>query len=225
MQRPKLLDLFCGAGGAACGYVRAGFDVHGVDHRPQKNYLRSGASSFTQADAMEFCCEHGREFDAIHASPPCQGYSALAAMHKERRWPMMIDAVREMLKAIGRPYVIENVETAPLQGHSDLFGGHGVVLCGSMFGLGVKRGHLRRHRIFETSFPVGQPTCRHRGPAVGVYGHGGHTGKHRMLYRDEAAEAMDIDWMNRDEMCQAIPPAYTEYVGRQLIRQIATVES
>jgi DNA (cytosine-5)-methyltransferase 1 len=146
-------------------------------------------------------------------------------MHPGRKWPKLIDQVRSMLKASGKPYVIENVETAPLNRESDLFGNHGVMLCGSMFGLGVARGYLRRHRIFETSFPLHQLSCNHKGPAVGVYGHGGHTGKHRMLYRAEAAIALGIDWMTRDEMCQAIPPAYTEWIGRALLRVVHKANS
>jgi DNA (cytosine-5)-methyltransferase 1 len=216
----KLLDLFCAAGGAGEGYRRAGFDITGVDIKPQPN----NPHRFIQADALEYLAEHGPEFDAVHASPPCQGYSTLRAMHPTREYPMLIDAVRDSLFKLGAPYVIENVENAPLQDHSDLFGNHGVMLCGSMFGLKVERGFLRRHRIFETSFPVPQPACNHKGPAVGVYGHGGHTGKHRMLYRDEAAKAMGINWMNRDEMCQAIPPAYTEYIGRFLMEHVMKEE-
>lgn len=202
ITRPRLLDLFCCAGGAGEGYRRAGFDVTGVDIERQPN----NPHHFVQADALEYLSAHGHEFDAIHASPPCQGYSNLRAMHPGKEYPMLIEPVREWLKQIGKPYVIENVEGAPLQKYSDLFNNHGVVLCGSMFGLGVERGFLRRHRIFETSFPLPQLACNHRGPAVGVYGHGGRSGKHRMLYRKEAAAAMRIDWMNRDELCQAIPP-------------------
>lgn len=212
----SLLDLFCCAGGAGEGYRRAGFTVTGVDKVPQKN----NPHTFIQGDALEYLEAHGHEYDAIHASPPCQGYSTLRAMHPDKEWPLLIKPTRELLKATGKPYVIENVEGAPLQDHSDLFGNHGVMLCGSMFGLGVERGYLRRHRLFETSFPVPQPVCRHQGRAVGVYGHGGHTGKHRMLYRAEAAEALQIDWMNRDEMCQAIPPAYTKYIGRHLMAAV-----
>ncbi len=212
-MKPKLLDLFCKAGGASIGYQCAGFEVEGVDIEPQPNY----PSEFHQADAMRYPLEG---FAAFHASPPCQGYSVLSAMHPRMEWEKLIEPVREMLKTTGKPYVIENVETAPLNKRPDLFGNYGVVLCGSMFGLGVERGYLRRHRIFETSFPVPQPICRHKGCAVGVYGHGGHTGKHRMLYRAEAAEAMGIDWMNRDEMCHAIPPAYTEYIGKYLMKAI-----
>jgi DNA (cytosine-5)-methyltransferase 1 len=210
------LDLFCGAGGAGEGYRRAGFEVTGVDIKPQPH----NPHRFILGDALEFLREHGREFDFIHASPPCQGYSTLAAMHPGKTWPKLIDQVRSMVKETGKSYVIENVETAPLRRESDLFGNHGVMLCGSMFGLGVARGFLRRHRIFETSFAVPQPACKHVGKAVGVYGHGGHTGKRRMLYREEAAKATGIDWMNRDEMCQAIPPAYTEYLGRQVLAQL-----
>lgn len=210
--RPKILDLFCKAGGAGEGYNRAGFDVTGVDIEHQKN----NPHRFIQGDALEYLAGHGYEFDAIHASPPCQGYSKLKAMHPGKEYPMLIEPVRDLLKKIGKPFIIENVEGAPLTSYTDLFGNHEVMLCGSMFGLGVERGYLRRHRIFETSFPVPQPFCNHKGPAVGVYGHGGHSKKHRMLYKNEASKAMDIDWMTRDELCQAIPPAYTEYIGLHL---------
>lgn len=210
---PRLLDLFCCAGGAGEGYRRAGFDVTGVDIKQQPN----NPHRFIQADALDYLREHGKHFDAIHASPPCQGYSVLKAMHHEKSYPMLVAQVRDLLVQTGRPFVIENVPGAPLQAFSDLFGNHGVMLCGSMFGLGIARGYLRRHRLFETTFPIPQPKCKHRGVAVGVYGHGGHSGKHRMLYRKEAAEAMCIDWMSRDEITQAIPPAYTEYVGRHLM--------
>jgi DNA (cytosine-5)-methyltransferase 1 len=211
---PTLLDLFCKAGGAGEGYRRSGFDVTGVDIESQPN----NPHRFICADALEYLEAHGHEYDAIHASPPCQGYSNLKAMHPGKKYPMLIEPVRTMLQKIGKPYVIENVPGSPLITYSDLFGFHGVMLCGSMFDLKCSRGWLRRHRNFETSFPIVQPTCNHpKSPAVGVYGHGGHSGKHRMLYRDEASEAMRINWMNRDEMCQAIPPAYTEFIGRYLI--------
>lgn len=209
----RCLDLFCCAGGAGEGYRRAGFDVTGVDILPQSH----NPHRFIQGDAIEFLYQHGHEYDFIHASPPCQGYSTLAALHPGKKWPKLIALVRSLLKATGKPFAIENVETAPLNRESDLFGNHGVMLCGSMFGLGVQRGFLRRHRIFETSFAIPQPICKHVGKAVGVYGHGGHTGKHRMLYRDEAAKAMGINWMNRDEMCQAVPPAYTEWIAKQFL--------
>jgi DNA (cytosine-5)-methyltransferase 1 len=206
MKRPKGLDLFCGAGGCSKGYDEADFDMTGVDLYPQRHY----PYQFVQADWAEYLAEHWREYDFIHASPPCQGYSQLAAMHpmKAATYPKLIEPVRQALRTTGLPYAIENVESAPLSG---------VVLCGSMFDLRVERGWLRRHRRFETSFSVVQPKCVHGpGPAVGVYGHGGHSGKHRMLKRDEAAEIMRIDWMNRDELAQAIPPAYTRFIGVQL---------
>jgi len=211
MKRPLLLDLFCGAGGCAVGYHRAGFEVVGVDVKPQPRY----PFVMVIANAMRPPF-HMAAFDAIHASPPCQRYSVLAAMHPGSNYPDLLPQTRALLQSSGRPYVIENVETAPMDRHSGLFG-FGVVLCGSMFGLGVSRGYLRRHRCFETSFPVAQPRCRHSGNAVGVYGHGGHSGKRRMLYRKEAAQAMGIDWMTRDEMTQAIPPAYTKFIGEHLM--------
>ncbi len=214
MSKPRILDLFCGAGGAAMGLHRAGFEVVGVDIKPQKNF----PFEFHQADAMTYPLEG---FDAYWASPPCQGYSSLSAMHKGMEWPLLIEPVRYLLAATGQPYIIENVEGAPLASRPDLFGVMGVMLCGSMFGLRVERGYLRRHRLFETSFEVAQLQCHHVGKAVGVYGHGGHTGKHRMLYRAEASLALDIDWMNRDEMCQSIPPAYSKYIGEQLLRALA----
>lgn len=204
MSKRKGLDLFCGGGGCSVGYARAGFAMIGVDINPQPHF----PYRFVQADALTYLLEHWREYDLIHASPPCQGYSQLAAMHPGREYPKLIDQVRRALQDTGKPYVIENVERAPLSG---------VILCGSMFGLRIERGYLRRHRRFETSFPVTQPICAHDGPAVGVYGHGGHSGKHRMCNKAEAAEIMQIDWMNRDELAQAIPPTYTEYIGNCLI--------
>ncbi|MDD5701592.1 MAG: hypothetical protein PHU23_06020 [Dehalococcoidales bacterium] len=220
-EKPLLYDVYCCQGGATKGYQKAGFRVIGIDHKPQPHYI---GDSFILMDALEFLDRYLKgEFeraDAFHASPPCQGYSVLAAMHPDLTWDKLIDPTRKRLKETASPYVIENVETAPLSRCPDLFGNKGVVLCGSMFGLKITRGYLRRHRIFETSFFVPQPPCNHSGKAVGVYGHGGHTGKLRMLYRQEASEAMRIDWMNRDEMCQAIPSAYTEFIGKHLMNHL-----
>lgn len=213
-MKPRLLDLFCGAGGAARGYQQAGFYVVGIDNRPQPRYA---GDEFVQADALTFPLEG---FDVIHASPPCQAYSRLAAMHRERDYPDLIAVTSTLLTAVNVPYVIENVEGAPLARHPQLNGIWGIFLCGSMFGLGVERGYLRRHRLFESNVALAQPQCRHRGPAVGVYGHGGYTGKHRMLYRAEAAQAMQTSWMTRDEMTQAIPPAYTKYIGGFLMSHL-----
>ena len=217
----RLLDLFCGAGGAAMGYSRAGFDeIVGVDNRPMPRY----PFTFVQADALEYVAEHGKEFDAIHASPPCQAYSVLRRANPEADYPDLIEPTRRTLEAVGTPWVIENVPGAPLR--------FTVVLCGSMFQLGSGARQLRRHRLFETSVLILQPSCLHRGEAIGVYGGGPvsrytfENGAKRDYYHrrggyqgrvDEKIEAMAITWMNAVELSQAIPPAYTEFIGRQLI--------
>ncbi len=216
-MKPKLLDLFCGAGGAAMGYSRAGFDIVGVDIKPQPHY----PFPFVQADALEYVAEHGREFDAIHASPPCQGYSIASNVHRNRgkKYPLLIGDVRSALIYAGRPWIIENVKGSPLGG---------ITLCGTMFGLGVFR-----HRIFEAPFALMQPD---HVPHDGKIGDGkyfsvaGGAGRwkswgtvHRNVSKGTAAqwrEAMGIDWMTRDEIKEAIPPAYTEYIGRQLMAYI-----
>jgi DNA (cytosine-5)-methyltransferase 1 len=243
VDRPRLLDLFCGAGGCAVGYHRAGFDVVGVDIKPQKRY----PFEFHQADALEFAAEHGHEFDAIHASPPCQGYSRMRHLPwlRGREYPLLVEPCRELLESLGLPWIIENVEDAPLGG---------AVLCGMMFGLKVYR-----HRRFESSrLLLYPPHLKHReiigrgrnlndrtnassngwvslpskgrklfcgrtdgerGPVNhnyhgdGIITIGGHNFK-----ASAARAAMQIDWMTRNELAQAIPPAYTEYLGRQLIR-------
>jgi DNA (cytosine-5)-methyltransferase 1 len=214
MDKPRLLDLFCGAGGAARGYQMAGFYVVGVDHKPQPRYA---GDEFVQGDALEYCREHGHEFDAIHASPPCQAYSRLQVLWRNDH-PDLVGETRSALLAIGKPYVIENVVGAPLV--------NATLLCGTMFGLGLAdgRGYLRRHRLFESPFvslltaPCSHPTGRR---AVGVYGHtGGSTrrgsGNH-FWYLPDWREAMGIYWMSRDELAQAIPPAYTHHIGAQLM--------
>lgn len=206
---PVLLDLFCKAGGAGMGYHRAGFDVVGVDIEPQPNY----PFEFVQADAMTFDL---RGFDAIHASPPCQGYSK-AMRHLSRGAAMLIDETRERLNASGVPWVIENVQGAPLTTCTTLFGEHGVILCGSMFGL-----KLWRHRLFETSFAIRPPqACDHREPPINPtrrssaakvreeYGMNPET-----VWRAE----MDVPWMGKDEARQAIPPSFTEWIGRQMLK-------
>jgi DNA (cytosine-5)-methyltransferase 1 len=211
-ERPLLLDLFCGAGGCAVGYHRAGFDVVGVDLNPQPNY----PFEFHRADAFEFLAAHGWRFAAVHASPPCQGYSSVTRLRGSAGdHPDLIGPLRQALAASGRPYVIENVPQSPLRDPT--------TLCGSAFGLGV-----RRHRLFETPNRVPSPPCRHaeQGVPVGVYGHpkGGESSSRRGRGRkpDEAAwgRAMGIDWMNWRELAQAIPPAYTEYVGRHLMEHL-----
>jgi DNA (cytosine-5)-methyltransferase 1 len=204
-RKPRLLDLFCGAGGAAMGYSRAGFEVVGVDIKPQPHY----PFEFHQADALEYVAEHGREFDAIHASPPCQAYAITNNIWKKRdAYPMLIEPTRDLLVASGLPYVIENVPGAPLIDP--------VILCGDMFGLRVIR-----HRLFESSVFMLHPVhVKHTARAS--YGRTPKNGEHFTIsghFGDVAGgrKAMGIDWMTRDELAQAIPPAYTEWIGAQLI--------
>ena len=209
-RRPRLLDLFSGAGGAAVGYHRAGFEVVGVDHVPQKHY----PFEFHQADAFEYCRERGQEFDVIHASPPCQAYSKMACLRPDKQHPDLVSATRTSLMATGRHYVIENVPGAPLR--------NAIILCGSMFGLRSSRGYLQRHRLFECTIAIMVPECRHVGHAIGVYGGGGSS---RLRSRTainvaEARELMGIDWMPRDSLSQAIPPAYTEFLSKQLLEAL-----
>jgi DNA (cytosine-5)-methyltransferase 1 len=223
MNRPRLLDLFCGAGGAAVGYHRAGFDVTGVDTRPQPRY----PFAFHQADATFPLVG----FDAIHASPPCQGYSRMRHLPwlAGRDYPLLIDPVRERLQAADVPWVIENVEDAPLIRSAALFGIHGVLLCGTMFKIPIYR-----HRPFESNVLMAQPAHKRHGDVIrrgrqfgdrgripvrrGVTawqedgGVGGHMGN-----VDRVRLAMGIDWMTGDELSQAIPPAYTEFIGAQLL--------
>jgi DNA (cytosine-5)-methyltransferase 1 len=210
MMRPKLLDLFCGAGGAAVGYHRAGFEVIGVDTAPQKNY----PFEFHQGDALHYLAEHWDEFDASHASPPCQRWSTMSACRPglSEDYPDLIAATRGLLDLTRLPYVIENVPGSPVR--PDL------TLCGQMFGL-----ELYRHRLFESNALLSHPEHPpHRVPAsraghwrpgtvMSVSGHVSPIAK--------AREVMGIDWMTRAELAESIPPAYTEHIGRQLIEQIA----
>ncbi len=208
----KLLDLFCGAGGAARGYADAGFEqIVGIDHKPQRHY----PYQFVQADALEYLAKYGREFDVIHSSPPCQAYSTLRrAIQPQRDYPDLLGPTRNTLIMTGKPWIIENVRGAPLL--------QPVMLCGTMFGL-----RLFRHRYFETSmFLLGPPHQSHRalglraprtsrvpgpGEVWSIYGHFSGV--------KEAGIAMGIDWMNRAELAQAIPPAYTEWIGRRILEQ------
>jgi DNA (cytosine-5)-methyltransferase 1 len=205
-MRPRLLDLFAGAGGCSAGYHRAGFEVVGVDINPQPNF----PFEFVQADALEF--QLG-EFDAVHASPPCQFASDLR--HRTGKdYPDLVTPTRIVLKASGLPYVIENVSARVLE--------NPVMLCGSMFGLGANGRQLRRHRYFECNFPVMVPSCQHNGEPVGVYGTGGG-GQMTRGYKgtpDEYREAMGIDWASRAEIAQAIPPVYCEHIGGYLLAEV-----
>lgn len=202
---PRLLDLFCGAGGAAVGYRRAGFDVVGVDLRPQPRY----PFTFHQADALTFDLAG---FDVVHASPPCQRWSALNKQLR-RPHPDLIGPTRDRLVGWGGPWIMENVPGAPLRAD--------VLLCGRMFGLGVKR-----HRLFETwdGYRPWTPFHDDRGPFVGVYGHPGGTHRRRPGESKgttaEWREAMGIDWMTAGELAQAIPPAYTEWIALEVLARV-----
>lgn len=193
------------------GYARAGFEVVGVDIRPQPYY----PFRFLLGDALTACRDWGAEYDAIHASPVCQGHSTMTNVSRARGnikvYDNQIPLLRALLVATGRPWSIENVVGAPLDSP--------ITLCGSMFGLAV-----RRHRGFELSW-VGAPpapcTCRQR-KNTAVYGKrpGDRLpdGVHRARDLQEGQAAMGIDWMPWQPLTQAIPPAYTEYVGQQLLR-------
>lgn len=211
MTRPLLLDLFCGAGGAAMGYYRAGFDVIGVDIVPQPNY----PFPMIVADAMTFPL--GR-VDAIHASPPCQDHSVLQSPRHGTRW--MLAATVDRLAANGQPWVVENVG-----GSARTMGGQWSVLCGSSFGLGV-----RRHRLFRSSALLLVPRCRHDLQPAPVDVTGGGPDYARLQRRGvpnrkpetlhAARVAMGIDWMTRSELSQAIPPAFTHLIGEQLFAYV-----
>ena len=211
----RILDLFSGPGGAAIGYAQAGFEVVGVDLFPQPNY----PFAWIQADALALDPRFLRFFDAIHASPPCQAHTAMKTMHNAKAHADLIAPTRRLLQATGLPWVMENVVGAPLV--------DAVTLCGTMFGLGAGGYDLQRHRLFETSFPVGQPECRHtRGrPVLGVYG--GHV-RNRKRWNGSAdrgvadpsyadgCEAMGLHGLTLGELSQAIPPAFTRHIGAAL---------
>lgn len=209
---PRLLDLFCGAGGAATGYARAGWEVVGVDNKYQPHY----PFAFLWDDAIRVLRTWtGNEgFDAIHASPPCQAYSVASQGLRNRGkiYPDILATVRDLMPA-NVPWVIENVPGAPMRVDYKL--------CGCMFGL-----ELRRERWFETSwggFDL-RPACSHNGPVPSVTGTGTPTWvREKLGYNPTIAHyraSMGIDWMNRAELSQAVPPAYTTYMGRQLLEHL-----
>lgn len=214
MGQPRLLDLFCGAGGAAMGYHRAGFEVVGIDINFQPNY----PFEFHQADAMTWPLDG---FDAIHASPPCQFYSKGAkragttGRHRD-----LISSVRERFLTAAVPHVIENIE----QARDRLI--EPVTLCGAMFGLGVLR-----HRCFEASVALTVPPHLEHRRQVGdgyvtVTGHTGGSSRRDGWTNgtvDAWRAAMGVHWMTAHELAQAIPPAFTEHIGRQLIGSFEAV--
>lgn len=212
----RLLDLYCGIGGAGKGYMDAGFEVVGVDIEPQPDY----PAEFHQSDAVDFLMEHHSEFDFVHASPPCQYHSALTkGTNAGRVYLDLVPRTRDALLEVGVPYIMENVAGATIR--KDLF------LCGEMFGLNVLR-----HRYFETSLDLDQPFHpKHRGrtrgwrhgeyfdgPYIAVYGKGGGKGS-----VPEWQDAMGIHWTNkRKGIAEAIPPKYTQYLGRQIRQQLCS---
>lgn len=210
-MKPRLLDLFCGAGGAGMGYGRAGFEVVGVDCVRQDSY----PFEFVQADALTYPLDG---FDAIHASPPCKRFTVARKVAAARATlfdphPDLLTPTRGRLRASGLLYVIENVVGAPMVDP--------VMLCGSSFGLAV-----RRHRLFESNAPLVGSVCRHddQPHPVGVYGNGGAWtrtapgGGGVKVAGHDAAVALGIDWTDRQpELAQAIPPAYTQWIGAQLL--------
>jgi len=227
-MKPRLLDLFCKAGGAGKGYADAGFDVVGVDIEPQPNY----PFEFHQADALDFM--RGllatreivgitpRSFVVVHASPPCQAFTKYRNTGNVGAYPDLIAPVRAALKATGVPYVIENVEGAPLE--------NPVKLCGTGFGLDV-----RRHRLFESNVAMFGMPCAHGRHAAKRFPGGRskeQTGSSRGLARatvevgtwdiplEVQQRAMGIDWMTLEELSEAIPPAYTEHIGGYLLAEV-----
>ncbi len=222
-MKRKGLDLYCGAGGCSVGYVRAGLEMTGVDINPQPHY----PYRFVQADALTYLAEHWREYDFIHASPPCQFATSLRSLHARHEYINWIPQTRDALQQTGLPYVIENVAGARVHLRSP------VMLCGTMFGLRTGDADLWRHRLFEINGPLFLvPSCQHRNRVIGIYG--GHERNRRVITvvghtggkstrlstngftKDERNAAMGIDWMTQAELSQAIPPAYTEFIGRQL---------
>lgn len=196
----KILDLFCCAGGASVGYHRAGFEVVGVDIDPQPHY----PFEFHQADALTFPID---DFDAVHASPPCQAYT-IAQRLRGNEHPDLVAPVRHRLRGSGLPWVIENVVGAPLN--------NPIMLCGEAFDLGVYR-----HRLFESNVSlVGKPCCHDR--PISKMGRPVHGYEMMHVVGNfsgvaEARSRMGIDWMTRNELRESIPPAYTQWIGAQIL--------
>lgn len=201
----KILDLFCGGGGMAYGYSLVGFEVVGVDLQPQPSF----PFEFVQADALDYLEKNSHRFDLISASPPCQAYSLACRVWKDKDYPDLIAATRDLLKQSDKPYVIENVPNSPLI--------NPVQLCGTAFGLMSKR-----HRLFETNFKVHPVKCRHDFPTVEL----GHRPKRWQEYIEPVGHFSDVEyarlatglfWMKQKELAQAIPPLFSAYIGSQFL--------
>jgi DNA (cytosine-5)-methyltransferase 1 len=220
LTRPLIADFYCGAGGAGAGYERAGFRVVGIDVKPQPHF----PFEFIEHDAIELMDSwlagennYGLElgdFAAWTGSPPCDDFTKARRMTGiDHGTAWLLPATRERFEKSGLPWVIENVDDAPLR--PDL------IVCGCMVGLP----RLKRERWFETSWHAFdlRPVCYHPQPAIPVLGHGvtsHYRKKHGSPTIAERRKAMGISWMNRDELALAIPPAYTEYVGGLLMEEL-----
>lgn len=228
--KPVLIDLFCGAGGATRGYQRAGFHVIGVDLSPMPNYC---GDEFIQGDAMVLLkawasCGLSERPQVIHASPPCQDHSITAQLHPRNvhgtGW--MLGETISLLRRIGLQeadrghdiaWVVENVERARISMPDAL------KLCGTEFGCEYvcRNGRtmdLRRHRLFLSNVPLmGAGGCQHRHQPASIVGHFPSSKLQSGFSRDDAKALMGIDWMTAQELTQAIPPAYTEFIGGQVL--------
>ncbi|WP_339283014.1 DNA cytosine methyltransferase [Paenibacillus sp. FSL R5-0486] len=220
-MKPKLLDLFCKAGGCSAGYAKAGFEVVGVDIKPQPNY----PYEFIQADALEILKNKDfiSQFDVLTASPPCQAHSKAKSLSVARNGGKygdhldLIPETRRLLEETGKPYIIENVAGSPLENPVKLFG--------SQF----KNLYTQRERWFESNIPLVEPDVpreKMKTPSAGngigedgsisICGSGGVRGLNAKQIRLYWGFAMGgIDWMSRNELAEAIPPAYTEFLGKQ----------
>lgn len=221
--KPLLVDLFCKAGGSSRGYADAGFFVVGVDIEDQPNY----PYPFYRGDAFDLLPKLLRLLPvaAVGASPPCQAYSSLTPAETKPLRPDLVEPTRELLRNAGLPYIMENVNLAPLELPT--------MLCGTTFGLGVAVveddgttawHELQRHRYFESDVPLFSPgPCKHQGPVVGVYGKPGGFDRRRQKKLHNTAQwaaAMGIDWMGASELAQSVPPAFTRFLGKQLMAQL-----
>ena len=228
-MKPRLLDLFCCEGGAAAGYMRAGWDVDGVDI--ERRFAKRYPGRFYVANALDFIATHGHLYDAIHASPPCQGYTRGNA-GRVTSWPKLITPVRELLEATGLPYVIENVKDAGPEMVNP------VGLCGCMFDLstvdtdGVTI-HLQRLRLFETNWQMTTPrACDHSTHewVAGAYGgarrdkyeakfvrKGGYVPRDKEVVKRLLGVDHDMTW---NGLFESVPPAYTQHIGEQLLAHL-----
>lgn len=210
MTHGLLLDLFCGAGGATKGYIDAGFKVVGVDHKPQPRYF---GEDFIQADAMDYLAKNWWKYDAIHASPPCQRYSKMSQCQPglSETYPDLVGKLGAWLDFYGKPYIIENVPEAKMR--------NPLILCGSMFGY-----DLYRHRAFQTNFRTKKPKHPFHNKSA-VHPDNWTPDKVMSVVGNcapiaHAREIMQCPWMLRDELAEAIPPYYTEYIADFLRRRL-----